>query len=182
MTILYQILFWNNLKITDLLINTIWLVYIKLFDFKFRLLSLYIREVDIFYILSFSFNEKQGIRNRKKGGRGRKDWKQSKSSSDLSQNYRVLKKAVHGYLIPRNCKNMQEIDFPQWLFWGQTKTGQTIFWQMGLIGCPFLLLFKSHWDISISCIFLKSPNQVNMKIVVECWKDFLYTMQYWAAK
>ena len=74
--------------------------FIKLFDFKFRLLSLYIREVDIFYILSFSFNEKQGIRNRKKGGRGRKDWKQSKSSSDLSQNYRVLKKAVHGYLIP----------------------------------------------------------------------------------
>ena len=44
-------------------------VYCGLGIFDFRLLSLYIREVDIFYILSFSFNEKQGIRNRKKGER-----------------------------------------------------------------------------------------------------------------
>ena len=72
-------------------------------------MPLYIREVDIFYILSFSFNEKQGIRNRKKGGRGRKDWKQSKSSSDLSQNYRVLKKPVHGYLILRLQKYARKL-------------------------------------------------------------------------
>ena len=62
-TIFYQVCFRNILA--NLFKNSIGL---GIFDF--RLLSLYIREVDIFYILSFSFNEKQGIRNRKKGERG----------------------------------------------------------------------------------------------------------------
>ena len=32
---------------------------------------------------------------------------------------------------------------------------------------------KSHREISISCIFLQSSNQVDMKNVVKWWKDFL---------
>jgi hypothetical protein len=32
---------------------------------------------------------------------------------------------------------------------------------------------KSHCDNSISSIFLESPDQVDMKNVVKCWKYFL---------
>ena len=32
---------------------------------------------------------------------------------------------------------------------------------------------KSHREISISCIFLQTPHQVDMKNVVKWWKDFV---------
>ena len=32
---------------------------------------------------------------------------------------------------------------------------------------------KNHHRISISCIFLQFPHQVDVKNVVKCWKDFL---------
>ena len=40
--------------------------------------------------------------------------------------------------------------------------------------CYFAGSSKSHRENSISCIFLESPYQVNMKSIVKCWKDFLW--------
>ena len=39
--------------------------------------------------------------------------------------------------------------------------------------CYFAGSSKSHRENSISFIFWESPHQVDMKIVVKCWKDFL---------
>ena len=38
--------------------------------------------------------------------------------------------------------------------------------------CYFEGSSKSHRENSISCIFLESPHQVDMKNVVKCYKDF----------
>ena len=40
--------------------------------------------------------------------------------------------------------------------------------------CYFVGSSKSHRENSISSIFLESPDQVDMKKVVKCWKDFLF--------
>ena len=40
--------------------------------------------------------------------------------------------------------------------------------------CYFVGSSKSHRENSISCIFLESPLQEEMKNVVKCWKDFLW--------
>ena len=39
--------------------------------------------------------------------------------------------------------------------------------------CYFAGSSKSHYENSISFIFLESRHQVDMKNVVKCWKDFL---------
>ena len=40
--------------------------------------------------------------------------------------------------------------------------------------CYFVGSSKSHRENSISCIFLESPHQVDMKSIVKCWKEFLW--------
>ena len=37
---------------------------------------------------------------------------------------------------------------------------------------------KSHCEISISCIFLQSPHQVEMRNIVKCFKGFFLAFQY----
>ena len=51
-----------------------------------------------------------------------------------------------------DCKNM----LPDWLIWL----------------CYLASSSKSHRENSISCIFLESPHQVDMKNVVKCYKHF----------
>jgi hypothetical protein len=62
---------------------------------------------------------------------------------------------------------MQEIQFPRWLFEGRPRQGKKLLpdwvdWLSYLASSS-----KSNRDISISCIFLKSPHQVDMKNVVK---------------
>ena len=68
------------------------------------------------------------------------------------------------------CKNMQEIRSPQWLIDLRADQGRVpdwLDWLSYLAGSS-----KSH-EISIFCIFLQSPHQVDMKNLVKWWKDFL---------
>ena len=69
---------------------------------------------------------------------------------------------------------MEEIGFSWWFFEGRLKKGKN-----GLPdGLNWLFYFagssKSHSENSISCIFLKSAHQVDIKRIVKCWKDFLW--------
>ena len=68
---------------------------------------------------------------------------------------------------------MEEIEFPQWFFEGRPRQGKKLLpdcldWLSYLAGSS-----KRHSETSISCIFLQSPHQVDMKNVVKWWKDFL---------
>ena len=68
---------------------------------------------------------------------------------------------------------MKEIEFSRWLFEGRLRQGKNLLpdglnWLCYLAGSS-----KSHRENSISFIFLESPDQVGMKNVVKCWKDFL---------
>ena len=67
---------------------------------------------------------------------------------------------------------MEEIEFSWWLFEGRLRQGKNVLpdglnWLCYLAGSS-----KSHRENSISCIFLESPHQVDMKNVVKCYKHF----------
>ena len=67
---------------------------------------------------------------------------------------------------------MEEIEFSRWLFEGRPRQGKNMLpdglnWLCYLAGSS-----KSHRENSISCIFLESPHQVDMKNVVKCYKHF----------
>ena len=67
---------------------------------------------------------------------------------------------------------MEEIEFSRWLFEGRPRQGKNVLpdglnWLCYLAGSS-----KSHRENSISCIFLESPHQVDMKNVVKCYKQF----------
>ena len=67
---------------------------------------------------------------------------------------------------------MEEIEFSRWLFEGRPRQGKNVLpdglnWLCYLAGSS-----KSHRENSISCIFLESPHQVDMKNVVKCYKHF----------
>ena len=69
---------------------------------------------------------------------------------------------------------MEEIEFSRWLFEGRLRQGKNVLpdglnWQ-----CYFAGSSKSHRGKSISCIFLESPHQLDMKSIVKYWKDFLW--------
>ena len=67
---------------------------------------------------------------------------------------------------------MEEIEFSRWLLEGRLRQGKNVL----LDGLNWLCYFagnsKSHRENSISCIFLKSPHQVDMKNVVKFSKHF----------
>ena len=68
---------------------------------------------------------------------------------------------------------MEEIEFSLWLFEGRPSQGKNMLpdglnWLCYSAGSS-----KSHRENSIFCIFLESPHQVDMKIVVKCWKGCL---------
>ena len=69
---------------------------------------------------------------------------------------------------------MEEIEFSRWLFEGRPRQGKNVLpdWLNWL--CYFAGSSKSHRENSISCIFLESPHQVDMKSIVKCWKEFLW--------
>ena len=71
-----------------------------------------------------------------------------------------------------DSKNIEEIEFSRWLFEGRPRQGKNVLpdglnWLCYLAGSS-----KSHCENSISCIFLESPHQVDMKNVVKCYKHF----------
>ena len=72
---------------------------------------------------------------------------------------------------------MEEIEFSRWLFESRLRQGKNKLPDGLNQLCYFAGSSKSHRENSISCIFLESPHQVDMKNVVNCWKDFL---QYFA--
>jgi hypothetical protein len=76
------------------------------------------------------------------------------NDSELNLTYYVSR------VVKYNKKSFQYIMLPDWLDW--------LDWLSYLAGSS-----KSHREISISCIFLQSPHQVDMKNFVKWWKDFL---------
>ena len=67
---------------------------------------------------------------------------------------------------------MEGIEFSRWPFEGRPRQGKNVLpgglnWLGYLAGSS-----KSHLENSISCIFLESPHQVDMKNVVKCYKHF----------
>ena len=73
-----------------------------------------------------------------------------------------------------DSKNMEEIEFSRWLFEGRPRQGKNVLPDGLNWLCYFAGSSKSHRENSISCIFLESPHQVDMKSIVKCWKDFLW--------
>ena len=73
-----------------------------------------------------------------------------------------------------DSENMEEIEFSRWLFEGRPRQGKNVLPDGLNWLCYFVGSSKSHRENWISCIFLESPHQVDMKNVVKCWKDFLW--------
>ena len=71
-----------------------------------------------------------------------------------------------------DSKNMEEIEFSRWLFEGRPRQGKNVLPDGLNWLCYFAGSSKSHRENSISCIFLESPHQVDMKNVVKCYKQF----------
>ena len=67
---------------------------------------------------------------------------------------------------------MEEIEFSRWLFEGRPRQGKNVLPDGLNWLCYFAGSSKSHRENSISCIFLESPHQVDMKNVVKCCKHF----------
>ena len=67
---------------------------------------------------------------------------------------------------------MQEIEFSRWLFEGRPRQGKNVLPDGLNWLCYFAGSSKSHRENSISFIFLESSNQVEMKNVVKCYKEF----------
>ena len=68
---------------------------------------------------------------------------------------------------------MEEIEFSQWIYEGRLRQGKNVLPDVLNWLCYFAGSSKSHHENSISFIFLESPHQIDMKNVVEYWKDFL---------
>ena len=68
---------------------------------------------------------------------------------------------------------MEEIEFTRWLFEGRAKQGKNVLPDGLNWLCYFAGSSKSHRENSISCIFLDSPHQVDMKNVVMLQTLFL---------
>ena len=68
---------------------------------------------------------------------------------------------------------MKEIEFSRWLFELPAKQHSQFSPSISTFLPCLSLPSKSHRENSISLIFLESPHQVDMKIVVKCGKDFL---------
>ena len=66
---------------------------------------------------------------------------------------------------------MEEIEFSRWLFEGRPRQGKNVLPGLNWL-CYFASSSKSHRENSISCIFLESPHEVDMKNVVKCYKLF----------
>ena len=71
-----------------------------------------------------------------------------------------------------DSKSMEEIEFSRWLFEGRPRQGKNVLPDGLNWLCYFAGSSKSHRENSISCIFLESPHQVDMKNVVKCYKQF----------
>ena len=69
---------------------------------------------------------------------------------------------------------MEEIELLRWLFEGRLRQGKNVLPDGLNWLCYFACSSKSYCENSISCIFLESPHQVDMKSFVKCWKDFLW--------
>ena len=69
---------------------------------------------------------------------------------------------------------MEEIEFSQWLLEGRQRQCKNVLPDGLNWLCYFAGSSKSHHENSISCIFLESLHQVDMKSIVKCWKDFLW--------
>ena len=67
---------------------------------------------------------------------------------------------------------MEEIEFSRWLFEGRPRQGKNVLPDGLNWLCYFAGSSKSHRENSISCIFLESPHQVDMKNVVKSSKHF----------
>ena len=71
-----------------------------------------------------------------------------------------------------DSKTMEEIEFSRWLFVGRPRQVKNELPDRLNWLCYFAGSSKSHCENSISCIFLESPHQVDMKNVVKCYKHF----------
>ena len=69
-----------------------------------------------------------------------------------------------------DSKNIEEIEFSRWLFEGRPRQGKNVLPDGLNWLCYFVGSSKSHRENSISCIFLESPHQVDMKHVVKSSK------------
>ena len=67
---------------------------------------------------------------------------------------------------------MEEIEFSRWLFEDRLRQGKNVLPDGLNWLCYFAGSSKSHRENSISCIFLESPHQVDMKNVFKCYKHF----------
>ena len=72
---------------------------------------------------------------------------------------------------------MEEIEFSRWLLEGQLRQGKNVLpdglnWLCFLAGSS-----QGHRENSISCIFLESPHQVDMKNVVKSSKQYFNTLE-----
>ena len=67
---------------------------------------------------------------------------------------------------------MEEIEFSWWLFEGRPRQSKNVLPDGLNWLCYFAGSSKSHRENSISCIFLESPHQVDLKNVVKCYKHF----------
>ena len=73
-----------------------------------------------------------------------------------------------------DSKNMEEIEFSQWLYEGRLRQCKNVLPDGLNWLCYFAGSSKSHSENSISFRFWESPHQVDMKNVVKYWKDFLF--------
>ena len=67
---------------------------------------------------------------------------------------------------------MEEIEFSRWLFEGRPRQGKNLLPDGLNWLCFFAGSSKSHRENPISCIFLESPHQVDMKNIVKRYKHF----------
>ena len=68
---------------------------------------------------------------------------------------------------------MEEIEFSRWLFEGRPRQGKNVLPDGLNWLCNFAGGSEGHRENSISCIFLESPHQVDIKNVVKCYNTFL---------
>ena len=71
-----------------------------------------------------------------------------------------------------DSKNIEEIEFSQWLFEGRLRQGENVLPDGLNWLCYFAGSSKSHCENSISFIFLESPHQVDVKKGVKSSKHF----------
>ena len=78
----------------------------------------------------------------------------------------------------RDSKNMEEIEFSQWLFEGRLRQGKNVLPDGLNWLCYFEGISKSHRKNSISVIYSESPHQLDMKNMVKSSEHFFWVFQY----